>query len=340
MPFAPSDISGLKIWLKADAGAGSSDGDAVGTWTDQSGTSHSFTQATGGKKPTYKVNIRNGLPVVRFDGTDDQLDGGDLSAVFTTGATMFMAVKPGNANGKIMPYESKNNDPWWRFTGGEGYWGLFRSSRLAATPGSGLPGTGTWQIWHMTADNGSNYKVWLDNGSVINSAGGFTFDGGNAHILGYQATNNEFMTQDVGEICVFDSVLSGTDLTSMYSYMAARWGTTVNGDASAPRVAGTGAVPAATGKGAATGTPAQTAAVGAVPAPTASGNFTASPNRVVGVGAVPAPTVFGAVAGTAHPSTVAGVGHVPRPVSKGAGTGGGGGSIDGVTDFWAVKALG
>src|ERR1051325_4711729 len=92
MPFSPSDISGLKIWLKADAGAGSSDGDAVGTWTDQSGTSHDFTQATSSKKPTYKTNIQNSLPVVRFDGTDDEMSGGDLSGVFTTGGSMFAAV--------------------------------------------------------------------------------------------------------------------------------------------------------------------------------------------------------------------------------------------------------
>lgn len=334
----PSDISGLQIWLKADAGAGSVDGDAVGTWTDQSGTSHSFTQATGSKKPLYRTGRRNGLPAVVFDGTDDQLDGGDLSAVFTAAATMFMAVKPGNANGKIMPYESKNNDPWWRFTGGEGYWGLFRATRLAAVPGSGLAGTGNWEIWHMTADNGSNYKVWRDNVSVINSASAFTFDGGNAHILGYQATNNEYMTQDVGEMFAFDSVLSGTDLTNMWDYVNGRYGTIADGTATPSQVAGIGAVPAVVSSGQAKAAPSQVAGVGAVPAPTAfgTGSGIATPARVAGIGAVPAPTAFGAVAGTATPATVAAIGRVPRAIAEGEGTGGGGGTHNGATDFWSI----
>lgn len=69
----PDSISGLKLWLKADAITGSNDGDSVTTWTDSSGNTNNATQSTAANKPTYKTNIINGNPVVRFDGVDDNL---------------------------------------------------------------------------------------------------------------------------------------------------------------------------------------------------------------------------------------------------------------------------
>ncbi len=225
MPFSPSDISGLKIWLKADAGAGSSDNDPVGTWTDQSGTSHDFTQATSGKKPLYKVNIRNGLPVVRFDGSDDEMSGGDLTGVFTSAGSMVMAVNGTGVNNQFMPYETKANDPHWAYTSGEGYWGFFRSGRLNNTPGSGLPRTG-WHLWSLTS-SASVYKMWLDTVLKINDTP--SFDGGNAHLLGRQPNAGYFQAMDLGEVVVYDSVLSDGNRQLVETYLRERWGFQVSG---------------------------------------------------------------------------------------------------------------
>ena len=80
--FSPLDISGLQLWLKADAGLwqdsvggtpAASDGDVVGAWADQSGNARHATQATTSKKPLLKLAIQNGRDVVRFDGGDDWL---------------------------------------------------------------------------------------------------------------------------------------------------------------------------------------------------------------------------------------------------------------------------
>jgi hypothetical protein len=377
MPFSPSDISGLKIWLKADAGAGSSDGDLVGTWSDQSGGAHNFT-AAGSARPTYKTNIRNGLPVVRFDGSDDELAGGDLSALFSTGASVFAAVS--SSNSQFVVYEHGQIDMWWSFSGA-GYWGPFRSARLASTPGSGLPTSSGWHMWSMTADNGSNYKMWLDTVSQINDTGGFTFSGGTQHRIGRQHPNGTYTAMDLGELIVYDSALSGTDRASVESYLNDRW-IAGNATASPSLTAGIGAVPAPTASGAATTTPSAVAGIGDVPAPTAfstsggtavpqvtpgvgsvpaavaSGQATATPSASAGVGAVPSPTASGAakatpstvagigavlqvrIDGTGHPVVVAAIGHVPHAVAVGGGTGGGGGSVDGVNDFWVIKALG
>lgn len=55
-----------------------SDGDAVGTLTDQQNT-NDLTQSTSSKKPTYRDNATDnigGHPVVEFDGSDDLLSAG------------------------------------------------------------------------------------------------------------------------------------------------------------------------------------------------------------------------------------------------------------------------
>lgn len=67
---AALQISGLKAWFRADRIAGLNDGDLVTTWSDSSGNGNHATQATAANKPTYKLNIFNGQPVVRFAATD------------------------------------------------------------------------------------------------------------------------------------------------------------------------------------------------------------------------------------------------------------------------------
>lgn len=71
--FTPTSVSGLKLWLEADRIVGLANADPVVTWADASGLGNDVTQATGSKQPTYRTNVLNGKPVVRFGGTDDLL---------------------------------------------------------------------------------------------------------------------------------------------------------------------------------------------------------------------------------------------------------------------------
>jgi hypothetical protein len=69
--FSPVEVSGLVLWLKADAISGIADAGAVSTWPDSSPNGNDAIQGTGSKQPILKVNIINGKPVVRPDATDD-----------------------------------------------------------------------------------------------------------------------------------------------------------------------------------------------------------------------------------------------------------------------------
>jgi len=63
-PFSPSDISGLSLWLKADAGVTLS-GSNVTAWADQSGNGKNAVGAD--TLPTLQSNAINGLPAIRFN---------------------------------------------------------------------------------------------------------------------------------------------------------------------------------------------------------------------------------------------------------------------------------
>jgi hypothetical protein len=60
VPFAPTDLTGLQFWFKADGTlwqdsarttAATADADPVGAWDDASGNANNATQATAGTRP-------------------------------------------------------------------------------------------------------------------------------------------------------------------------------------------------------------------------------------------------------------------------------------------------
>src|SRR5262247_3533304 len=86
--------SGLEMWLKADAITGLVDNDPISTWADSSVNGRNATQS-GTARPTYKVNIINGLPVARFDGADDFFTLPNFLTAFSAGE-IFLVIKLDN----------------------------------------------------------------------------------------------------------------------------------------------------------------------------------------------------------------------------------------------------
>ena len=64
-PFSPTDISGLSLWLKADAGVTLS-GSNVTAWADQSGNGRTVTVSNS---PVFSASSINSKPTVDFNGS-------------------------------------------------------------------------------------------------------------------------------------------------------------------------------------------------------------------------------------------------------------------------------
>lgn len=231
-PFAPTDIAGLALWLKADAGtfqssggsAATSDADPVGEWQDQSGNARHLTQATGSVKPTLRLAVQNGLPVIRFDGTDDFLEIPDFLTGFTA-AEIFVVVKAdadpaadAGTSGLWLLGTGNTHYPWTNGT-------IFDSFGSGAQQATDNPATtlAQFNVYNVSSASGA----WTNrlNGAEIFTTGTNTVSFPSGPRLGISAASAHWFDGDVGELVLYDSVLSAGNRSSVLAYLQARWGT-------------------------------------------------------------------------------------------------------------------
>ncbi|HSH93557.1 MAG TPA: Ig-like domain-containing protein, partial [Roseimicrobium sp.] len=82
----------LALWLKADSIVGLATGTGISQWPDSGGKSNHFVQSSSGQRPLWIADGGNGIPVVRFDGGDDQMTGQRNPA--TNDFTAVLVLKP------------------------------------------------------------------------------------------------------------------------------------------------------------------------------------------------------------------------------------------------------
>lgn len=68
--FSPADLSGMQLWVSADAGI-TLNGNFVSQWDDQSGNANHCTSEFDVIRPTLLTDAINGLPALSFDGSED-----------------------------------------------------------------------------------------------------------------------------------------------------------------------------------------------------------------------------------------------------------------------------
>lgn len=231
MPCNPANISGLKVWLKADSLA-LSDNDPVATWTDSSGNGNNATQPTGTNQPLFKTAIINGEAVVRFDGSDNWMQ----APIVHTGAnlTVFIVAKrisetggiPGNVVFvTVNPANNDYNNTDFFVLYEQLIFGTYRNGNKSIAsphPGNGVP------YLFATKFDGGNNTAYL-NGvakTPVASTGAFNFE--TAVIAArYTGGVSNFDNIDIAELLVYDSALSDTQIGNIGHYVAAKYGLSV-----------------------------------------------------------------------------------------------------------------
>lgn len=238
-PFTPDKVSGLKLWLKADAGITKDGSNLVSAWADQSGQGNNFSQSTGGAKPLYTASAQNGLPAIVFDGSSDYM----TSAAFTLGPWTCFAVCSNNwatpAYGGLWrhdfgPYAGRGiittastvlgwNASEFVCTGN----GYFDTQSPRAIGPWGSLSNGTYQL--ISAGCGASGSfVNVNKAAVTRSVSNASVTPGSfvAAIGTFEATYNiNFWNGGIGELIIYDSVLSSGDIASVETYLKTRWAT-------------------------------------------------------------------------------------------------------------------
>jgi hypothetical protein len=92
-PGGVGNSASVPFWVDANAISQLS-GTTVSSWSDLSGNGNNFAQATSSRRPTFQDGIINGLPALRFDGVNDYLASGAVSAMETSQRSWYAVCQP------------------------------------------------------------------------------------------------------------------------------------------------------------------------------------------------------------------------------------------------------
>lgn len=216
--FSPTDISGLALWLDAsDAATVTLDGSSnVELWADKSGNGRNATQSTVLNRPNYSATL--GLRVTtgqRMDlAANLALNDCTVFGVYSnTGALLSFTDSPNSVEGS-----SEGRSPLY-WSG----WSGWNSSLVTGTaPNIVAPG----------AFSGPEILRFRRNGTTLNFAIGTSVTTKTAATtainiqspIGNRQTN---LGADyrLRELVVYSRSLTDGEVTSVYSYLKAKWGT-------------------------------------------------------------------------------------------------------------------
>lgn len=219
--------SGLKLWLKADAGV-TSQGGAVSAWADQSGAGNTVSQSTPAYMPSLVDNVINGRPVVRFANGSQGLQSAGLVLSGNTSFTTFASFKYNSLPASTYQYVWFDGSD--TSTGGYGiYMTTIQKFRAAwgasnnAVMNANSSVTGTWYRAASSYD-GANNRMWINGGYIGSAAKTDSNLSGLAFSVGNLASGStKGLYGDVSEILVYNRALSDSERAGVDAYLSARW---------------------------------------------------------------------------------------------------------------------
>lgn len=225
-------LSGLYAHFKADSLA-LSDGAEVTTWTSEVG-SYAFS-ATSTYKPTYIASSAlNGKPVVRnvsgykyMDMNGALPNVADFSTFIVGKATSTSQDADALIIGSIGSSGPRYNLNYgWAYRQMSGLVLYQLDNMFGGQVNLGFNSTDPFIVGH-TLDHGIQSQTYL-NGvkkSTYNGAGIGSGENGNLRILGKPGSNQ--FRGDIAEIIIYDRVLTDSEVSSVQSYLATKYGITI-----------------------------------------------------------------------------------------------------------------
>jgi len=227
--FASNNV---RLWLKANVITGLTNNAPVSTWPDSSGWNNSATQSYTYSQPLYVTNALNGLPVVRFNPTNNNPYPSDQYFTLpnflngTTQAEAFVVLKANVAPGQ-------GNGPLWTLGTG-GMW----DSELGYPNGSGnivddfgstsyctvgIPAQPLYQYHLYEVAGQSNYWAAWINGELQYSTTTNIYGYNPYPTLGEGFFGNPCFAGDIAEVLVFDRTLTAGERLAVNEYLDAKY---------------------------------------------------------------------------------------------------------------------
>ena len=223
--------STLKLWMSADTGvfsdAGTTpavNGGTVLQWDNRATAVGAGSDATSGNSPTYHTSGIGGLPVVRFNGTNQYFNG----TVTVGGPKTFFLVTDASASGTCC-----SGGIGTRSSGSSNWNGLHVAKNGADTrffadrSGSGLWGTtaitNTPTIGVLTYET-TGTTIYL-NGPVVDgsNASNFQSAGSQYQIATRNNEHSRYLNGDIAELLVYNEVLTPDEINEVGYYLSDKY---------------------------------------------------------------------------------------------------------------------
>ena len=230
-------LSGLRLWLKADAGVTKDSSNLVSQWNDQSGNNYIATQANNDTMPLWVDNVSNGKPFLRFNGTSDFFRT-NFKGMGGTELTFFIVAKGNNLQSIIRlqtQHLNGNGDPniVYPYTLSDSSFGFIvqdpHTNSISNIP-SGLPNN-TLAIgcarYKANATNGM--QAFVNQTMFAQTTPTTTLPYEPLYIGQYNGNGlggTQFTNGDVAEIIIYNRAVNETERESITNYLMTKYGIT------------------------------------------------------------------------------------------------------------------
>jgi PKD repeat protein len=224
----------LRLWLRADRGV-TLNGSTVSSWADQSSNNLNATQSTAANQPTFVSTnpTLNGLSSLRFDGTNDLLNGGLIPRFGSNSLSVFMIASGGNQNttNAVMLSSGTGTTGWW-FTrrASAGRIGVLNNNNTLQGTTTSLPVTGyNFRLFGYNKVFGTSAFLKVNGNSEISSTTAAAINGfTNANYQIGAGSGANFLNGDIAEMMVFTKTLSTDEQAGIEKYLMDKYSKPVN----------------------------------------------------------------------------------------------------------------
>lgn len=239
-PFAdPASLGGLVLWLNATAIDGLVDTDPVVQWDDLSGQGNHATQATEANQPTYVASSINSLPCVRFVTVNAEwlAVNGVIGAFSGTGrpftliAVLDLATIAGTASWFSVGHSGTTTQHLFCFCNSGAYTiTKVDDSAVSANVATGGDATTNPQVV-VIRHTGTATTIYVNgtnetSGSSAQDVGAMTVNIATVGARRRSVVGN-FWDGDLGELIIYNRILSDSQRADIETYLGTKWGITV-----------------------------------------------------------------------------------------------------------------
>jgi hypothetical protein len=235
--FDPRKIANLAVWLDfSDTSTlfQNSDGttpataasDPVGYVADKSGAGRNATQSTANNRPTITSSTFNGKRGLAFDGSNDSLTLGNISAAFPNSQGMaFIVFNVPSADNLYMIMRTRTNfSNTWQTTNRQTFEGAWRTTRLGQTIISAANYSVVPTPAVFTLRSSTSLYDWSFN-ETVEATGSADWNAGDSYSLA-GSTSDSYMLGNMFEVLLYSRVLSAAEEQTVRRALYKKWGIT------------------------------------------------------------------------------------------------------------------